>query len=216
MIDKIVSGGQSGVDRAALDAAISLNINHGGYCPHGRLAEDGTINSIYSLTETQSPDYLVRTRLNTRYSDATLILYTGTLKGGTKYTYNYAKYEDKPVMLFNMNVKFDLNKIIEWILENNISVLNIAGPRESKNPGIYIKAKKLITEIISIEKLVKITFDQNEKNKVRQENIDVCQSCGIRRIELNCMIWTVKGKFVCIPCQEAKHKAEKKAAGETS
>jgi uncharacterized phage-like protein YoqJ len=145
---KICSGGQTGVDRAALDAAISLNIEHGGWCPKGRKAEDGTINSSYSLTETDSSDYLDRTRFNVRDSDATLILYTGLLEGGTKYTYEYANKVEKPVLLIDFNTKPDLKNIIDWIVENNISVLNIAGPRESKNPGIYIKAKNIVSELI--------------------------------------------------------------------
>ena len=148
---KIYSGGQSGVDRAALDVAISLNINHGGWCPKGRKAEDGIIDSIYLLTETESSDYLVRTQLNVRDSDATLILYTGILEGGTKYTYEYANKIEKPVLLFNINIKPDLKNILDWIFKYKISVLNIAGPRESKNPGIYIKAKNIITEIVKLQ-----------------------------------------------------------------
>jgi len=146
---KIYSGGQSGVDRAALDAAISLNIKHGGWCPNGRKAEDGTIDSLYLLTETDSSDYLVRTQLNVRDSDATLILYTGILEGGTEYTYKYAKKIKKPILLFNINTRPDLKNVLDWMFEYKISVLNIAGPRESKNPGIYIKAKKLISELIN-------------------------------------------------------------------
>ena len=148
---KIYSGGQSGVDRAALDAAILLNINHGGWCPKGRQAEDGRIDSSYLLTETDSSDYRVRTQLNVRDSDATLILFTGILEGGTKYTYEYASKIEKPVLLFNINIKPDLKNITDWILENKISVLNIAGPRESKNPGIYIKAKNIISELIKLQ-----------------------------------------------------------------
>lgn len=145
---KICSGGQTGVDRAALDAAISLNIKHGGWCPKGRKAEDGVIDASYSLIETDSTDYLVRTQLNVRDSDATLILYAGILGGGTKQTYEYADKTGKPVLLIDITNKPDLKTVIDWILENNISVLNIAGPRESKNPGIYVKSKKIISELI--------------------------------------------------------------------
>ncbi len=147
---KIYSGGQTGVDRAALDAAISLNIEHGGWCPKGRVAEDGTIDSSYLLTETDSSDYSVRTRFNVRDSDATLIIYTGILEGGTKYTYEYANTIEKTVLLFNINTNPDLKIILDWISENNITELNIAGPRESKSPGIYLKAKNIIYELIKI------------------------------------------------------------------
>ena len=145
---KICSGGQSGVDRAALDAARSLNIEHGGWCPKGRKAEDGTINPSYSLTETDSSDYLVRTRFNVRDSDGTLILYSSDLEGGTKYTYEYAHKIKKPVLLINLITSPDLKTVLNWVLENKITILNIAGPRESKVPGIYIKTKKLISELI--------------------------------------------------------------------
>lgn len=113
-----------------------------------RKAEDGVIDASYSLIETDSTDYLVRTQLNVRDSDATLILYAGILGGGTKQTYEYADKTGKPVLLIDITNKPDLKTVIDWILENNISVLNIAGPRESKNPGIYVKSKKIISELI--------------------------------------------------------------------
>jgi predicted Rossmann-fold nucleotide-binding protein len=148
LIDKIVSGGQTGVDRAALDAAIELNITHGGWCPKGRKAEDGIIDSSYSLIETVTDNYIERTRLNVEDSDATLILYTGTLEGGTKYTYDHATKIKKPVLLCDINNKNQIKDIIYWIATNKIQVLNIAGPRESKLPGIYLKSRHFITEFI--------------------------------------------------------------------
>ena len=147
---KIYSGGQTGVDRAALDAAISKDIEYGGWCPKGRKAEDGKIPASYKLSETDSPDYLIRTRFNIRDSDATLILYKNKLEGGTKYTYEYAKQIDKPVLLLNINSNFCLEEAITWVNKNNINILNIAGPRESKNPGIYHTAKDIVNELIKL------------------------------------------------------------------
>ena len=93
---KIISGGQTGVDRGALDAAIALGVPHGGWCPHGRLAEDGIIPARYQLRQTDSPEYHVRTEKNVQDSDATLILYRGEMKGGTKLTWQLAERHAKP------------------------------------------------------------------------------------------------------------------------
>ena len=93
---KIISGGQTGVDRGALDAAISLGIPHGGWCPRGRLAEDGRIPDRYQLRETDSPDYPSRTEQNVLDSDATLILYRGRIAGGTEFTLRLAQQHGRP------------------------------------------------------------------------------------------------------------------------
>ncbi|MEM8679348.1 MAG: putative molybdenum carrier protein, partial [Planctomycetota bacterium] len=95
-LDKVVSGGQTGVDRGALDAAIYLGLPHGGWCPRGRLAEDGVIPARYELQETTAPQYAVRTEKNVIDSDATLILHSGPLSGGTKYTRAMAEKHQRP------------------------------------------------------------------------------------------------------------------------
>ncbi len=139
MIEKIVSGGQTGVDQAALEVAIKLNIPHGGWCPKGRLAENGTIPSKYSLIETESSDYSVRTKLNIRDSNGTLILVLKNPKeitGGTILTIQEAKEKKKPHLIIDLSKSPDVELIGQWIRENNIKVLNIAGPRESQSPGI--------------------------------------------------------------------------------
>lgn len=139
MIEKIVSGGQTGVDQAALEVAIKLNIAHGGWCPKGRLAENGVIPSKYSLTETESGDYSVRTKLNIRDSDGTLILLPNTTKkitDGTVLTIQEAKEKDKPHLIIDLSKNPDVESIAQWVRENNIKTLNIAGPRESQSPGI--------------------------------------------------------------------------------
>ena len=148
MIDKIVSGGQTGVDRAALDTAINNNIAYCGWCPRGRLAEDGAIDEQYDLKETKSNNYAQRTEWNVRDSDGTLILNTGPLQGGTALTANLATLQNKPFLIVNLDVQPDTTVIVEWITSNDIKILNIAGPRERKQPGIYKKTCQLLEKLI--------------------------------------------------------------------
>ena len=96
LIDKIVSGGQTGADRAALDWALQRGVAHGGWCPKGRLASDGPLPERYLLRETDSAGYRQRTKLNVRDSDATLIFNTGVLDGGTLQTVRFAQTLGKP------------------------------------------------------------------------------------------------------------------------
>lgn len=141
MINKIISGGQTGVDRAALDVAIKLNLAHGGWCPLGRLAELGkTIPKKYLLKETASSDYNERTALNIKDSDGTLILIiTGrnNIKDGTLFTIQKADRTCKPYLIVNLSKSYSISNIANWVTENSINILNIAGPRESTCPGIY-------------------------------------------------------------------------------
>lgn len=135
----IVSGGQTGVDRAALDVALALGFPCGGWCPKSRLAEDGVIPSIYPLRETPSTDYAVRTQWNVRDSDGTLILLIGPPQGGTQFTIECARKHAKPFHIVNLNANVEdtVSSAIAWLQHNRIATLNIAGPRESEHPGIY-------------------------------------------------------------------------------
>ncbi|MEW6766011.1 MAG: putative molybdenum carrier protein [Pseudomonadota bacterium] len=138
-IRKIVSGGQTGADRAALDFAIAHGIEHGGWCPAGRKAEDGPIDARYALTETEG-GYARRTRLNVRDSDGTLVLNLGELADGTLSTVNHARRMKRPCLVAQLDAGLSeglLQNIWRWLSENAIEVLNVAGPRESKRPGIY-------------------------------------------------------------------------------
>jgi len=146
---RIVSGGQTGVDRGALDAAIALGIPHGGWCPLGRLAEDGTIPARYLLTETDSPEYHVRTEKNVLESDATLILYRGELKGGTKLTRHLAERHAKPCLALDLDHPIDLDEIRRWLLQAEVATLNVAGPRESQSPGISALAEELVRRLFA-------------------------------------------------------------------
>lgn len=138
---RIVSGGQTGVDRAALDAAIELSIPHGGWCPKGRRAEDGRIPAQYRLTETAAREYWVRTEQNVVDSDATLILYRHRLSGGTEFTFRMTRKHGKPCLSIELEQGDHWESYLAWLQQHRVQVLNCAGPRESTMPGIYQHAK---------------------------------------------------------------------------
>ena len=149
MIEKIVSGGQTGVDRAALDVARELGLPCGGWCPKGRKAEDGPIASRYPLQETPSDDYAQRTVWNVRDSDGTLILTRGQPTEGTALTIEVAGRQGKPHLVMDLNEQPDRATVRAWTIMHRIRVLNIAGPREEKSPGIYVQASQFLREVFS-------------------------------------------------------------------
>lgn len=140
MLLAIISGGQTGVDRAALDAAIAVGLAHGGWCPKERRSEDGGIPSCYHLRETSAKAYHVRTSRNVRDSDATLVLLRGRLMGGTLYTIRCATKTGRPVLVVCLSGRQDMADVVAWVKRHVVTVLNIAGPRESSEPGIYQEA----------------------------------------------------------------------------
>ncbi len=147
---KVVSGGQTGVDRAALDAAIAVGLKVGGWCPAGRVAEDGALDRSYVLTETPSADPAQRTEWNVRDSDATLVIVRGeALRGGTKLTVEIARRLSKPVVILQLVDRHVADHAIDWIRGRSLSTLNIAGPRESEEPGIYELARAILIRILS-------------------------------------------------------------------
>lgn len=131
MITKIVSGGQTGVDQAALDFAIERGIPHGGFCPKGRRSESGRIPDKYTLTETSSPDYPTRTAMNVQHSDGTLIITRGIATGGTKLTIDNCVEWNKPRFIVNLDNKLQVKEFADWVRQNNICTLDVAGSRES-------------------------------------------------------------------------------------
>jgi hypothetical protein len=146
---RIVSGGQTGVDRAALDVALERNIEHGGWCPLGRRAEDGRIPERYRLRETYSRDYGVRTLQNVLDSDATLILHRGPLRGGTRLTAELARQHGKPVMTVDLgDGSKRISTVRQWLTGNCIATLNIAGPRESQAAGITAQAADFLRRLL--------------------------------------------------------------------
>lgn len=170
-LERIVSGGQTGVDRAALDAAIAAGLLHGGWCPRGRRAEDGPIDARYELRETESADYAVRTEWNVRESDATLILARGPLQGGTALTLRLARRWDRPHRVVDLG-KSDLDEsnreasdrddadrkgptspadVATWLAEAEARILNVAGPRESTSPGIGKLAETWLRQLLGVD-----------------------------------------------------------------
>jgi hypothetical protein len=146
---RVVSGGQTGVDRAALDTAIALRIDHGGWCPRGRLAEDGRIADRYQLAETASSEYWVRTEQNVIDSEGTLILYRRALSGGTELTHRLAIKHSRPHLLVDLETQPDPAEARQWIRANGISVLNVAGPRESTAPGIAQQSRRFLEQVLT-------------------------------------------------------------------
>ncbi len=145
---KIISGGQTGVDRAALDVALELGIPCGGWCPKGRLAEDGIIDERYPLRETDSSEYPVRTEMNVKDSDATLIITQGQVAGGTAETLEFAKRHKKTHLVVDFFKARDPAIVRKWLEFNQVGTLNVAGPRESSVPGIYGKAAEFLRKIL--------------------------------------------------------------------
>ncbi|MBW2366634.1 MAG: putative molybdenum carrier protein [Deltaproteobacteria bacterium] len=147
MIKKIISGGQTGADQGALDAAIELGIPYGGWIPKGRLTADGPLPDIYKMMEMSTDRYKDRTEQNVIDSDGTLIVSRGRLTGGSAFTKKMAKRHNKPYLHINLKKKatfFATPEIIKWAEENDIEVLNVAGPRANKDPFIYNDVKKII------------------------------------------------------------------------
>ena len=142
---KIVAGGQTGVDRAALEWALANDVPHGGWCPKGRKAEDGVIPLQFQLRETGSDNYSIRTRRNVRDSGGTVIFSeSAELTGGTKETAEFAKAIGKPLLhlLSSAEINESATQLNSFLKEHGIVVLNVAGPRASEEPevGQFVKA----------------------------------------------------------------------------
>jgi hypothetical protein len=150
-IEKIISGGQTGADRAAFDFALEHNIEFGGFVPKDRLAEDGRISEKYeNLHETASDDPAARTALNVKNSDATLILSNGAPKGGSKLTAEFAEKYRKPFLHIDLSIlkmSDAVRETKEWLASIECAALNIAGARESEDAEIYAGTKEFLTEL---------------------------------------------------------------------
>jgi hypothetical protein len=150
---KIVSGGQAGADRAALDAAAEFGVRVGGFVPNGRWAEDGPIHRSYKgLTETDSSEPSERTRLNVLHSDGTLIFSHGKLSGGSLLTWKAARSNRKPCLHIDLDRNSDdaaIEKILLWLRTSGIRELNVAGPRASKDPDIYAGVKRVVAGVLT-------------------------------------------------------------------
>ncbi len=149
LLEKIVSGGQTGSDRAALDAAIAFGIAHGGWCPRGRRAEDGPIPERYHLTETPRREYRQRTAWNVRDSDGTLLLVRKKITGGTRYTLQCIEESGRPFLIVNPDDRAATAEVQHWLVIHSIRVLNIAGPRGSSDPAMYHSSRIFLDILFS-------------------------------------------------------------------
>jgi hypothetical protein len=148
LLKKIVSGGQAGVDRAALDAALDRGLSAGGWCPKGRLAEDGPIPDRYPLAETPSADYAQRTEWNVRDADATLILSPLPLEGGSLLTEKVSTRLGRPCLAVDPLADGALEAAAGWLGAAQPRALNVAGPRASRWPGGYGSASEFLRRLL--------------------------------------------------------------------
>lgn len=153
---KIITGGQSGIDRAALDFALKFKISCGGWCPRGRKAEDGRIDVKYPLKETFDDSYKKRTTLNVEHSDGTLIFFKMMPDKGTLLTIKFAEEFNKPILEVNLldDQKQNLQLVYAWLQAHSFKTLNIAGPRESNSPGIYNDSLRFLEQLFKQTKFL--------------------------------------------------------------
>ncbi|MCK5312012.1 MAG: putative molybdenum carrier protein [Desulfobacteraceae bacterium] len=194
MLQKIISGGQTGADQAALDSAIKFNIEHGGWVPKGRKTEQGILSAKYKMDEMKTADYPARTRQNIIDSDATLIIAGSNPTGGTLLTKNLAKEMDRPychIDFVSMD-DFEAAMIVHsFIVDNNIEILNVAGPRKSSDAAVYagvrtiIEAMIYMIELASDEGIGKVEFDfSNEEKMIIPETMESAVKMLVSRLTL--------------------------------
>ena len=182
MIKKIISGGQTGADRAALDVAIELGIPHGGWIPMGRKTEDGRLPAEYRLLETTSIDYSLRTELNVLDSDGTLIVSHGDPTGGSALTQELARKHRQPCFHVDLDVISDSKAaeiITSWIDARKIKTLNVAGPRASKDPRIYGATRRVLKAVIV--RYLPLTVEQAVERLISE--LPLKDKAGMARME---------------------------------
>lgn len=170
MLEKIISGGQTGADQAALDVAVKFNIPHGGWIPKGRKTENGPLPDAYQLTEMESTDYRDRTKQNIIDSHGTVIISRGKLTGGSKLTHSYAKVIGRPHIYIDLMNNEDFESAVfikSFILENQIKILNVAGPRLSHHPWIYNDVKTVL------EAVLYLFFMETHHDKVLESTVSL-------------------------------------------
>jgi len=153
VIKKIVSGGQTGVDQAALDVAIELDIPHGGWIQKGRNTENGILPERYRLMEMPTAGDCKSAEQIVLDSDGILIISHGKLKNGSALTLNLAKKHQRPWLHIDLNEinAFEAAKTVNsWIFQHNIKILNVTGPQASKDPDIYQATKKILRGVIAL------------------------------------------------------------------
>lgn len=161
LLEKVVSGGQTGVDRAGLDAAMDHGLAVGGWCPRGRRSEDGRIPPKYPLKETAARSYAVRTEWNVRDSDGTLIIAMDAITTGTKLTAGFARRSLKPLQIVKLrsdssenlfddenSITDQIDSVVDWIHRHRIRVLNVAGPRGSSHKHVYTESRAFVCDVL--------------------------------------------------------------------
>ena len=187
MIRKIVSGGQTGADRAALDFAMEWNIPHGGWIPKGRRAEDGVLPKKYQLREMNSSDYTRRTEQNVIDSDGTLIFSHGKLTGGSLLTRKMTLKHGRPrlhVDLFKTNSFSAARAIHSWIMAHRIGVLNVAGPRQSQDKRIYRATFDILEAAFQLSMIGTHTDPSIERRFPLPENVKEAVECLFNQMTL--------------------------------
>jgi Circularly permutated YpsA SLOG family len=181
MICKIISGGQTGVDRAALDAALKHGIDCGGWCPTGRLDEFGRIPQRYPVQELQHGGFDERTIQNVKDSDGTLIIYCRRLHGGTQFTVEWCGQLRRPHRPIDASTTLPEDAaqfLSDFVQTRNIKVLNVAGPRESEWPEGYDYAFRALNVFLrSSTRLRATSAQQGSKTKSKRRS----QRTGITR-----------------------------------
>jgi len=155
VLERIVSGGQTGVDRGALHAALERGFPCGGWCPTGRKAEDGRIADLYPVIELATSSYLSRTRKNVADSDGTLVLYLRVMSGGTLKTVEFCEQTNKPVLALDCSGLLPheaARRANSFVRRNAIKTLNVAGPRESGAPGAQAYARQVVLALIALQR----------------------------------------------------------------
>lgn len=176
MISKIISGGQTGVDQAALDVAIELGLPYGGWLPRGRRTEDGALPDKYKMKEMPTSSYSERTEQNVIDSGGTLIISRGKLKGGSELTHEMAIRYERPCLHVDastVNAFQAARNISAWIAQHGIEVLNVAGPRNSEDPEIYNLTVKILKAVFYMnlidsnmpDSLISAVQSQKERRK---------------------------------------------------
>lgn len=172
MIEKIISGGQTGADRAALDVAIKLGIPHGGWIPKGRITEEGPLPERYRMQEMPTESYSDRTEKNVIDSDGTLIVCRGQPTGGSDYTREMALKHKKQLLHVDLNQtsSFDAASLISsWIKLYQIKTLNVAGPSASKDPNVYVDVFRILEWAFKIFRIEDMSPDKKaELDKIKQ------------------------------------------------
>lgn len=158
---KIISGGQTGIDRAALDVALSLGAGCGGWCPAGRLAEDGAIPLSYPVQELPDAGYVERTARNVADADGTLIIHPGLLQGGTKATAQFCREMSKPSLLIDAGATSIAEAVVqlqEFVHSHHVEILNVAGPRASQWPPGPDFTSALLTQFLASRPSPRLSF----------------------------------------------------------